>query len=165
MFLKDTCTQYQWLTILLLLYVICMCSCDNFVMFQFRNHFKLEEVKTLSQEWIVLQNEEDISLFTLVWRDTLPDIEAFVITRSLVLNVSLGNYLFMKAANHLPALSCIGEVLNLELFKKLMVFIFSTTFLLLGIAILNSSNTKIPSRIFLLCTFIDVYVISFVLNR
>ena len=65
-------------------------------MFQFRNHFKLEEVKTLSQEWIVLQNEEDISLFTLVWRDTLPDIEPFVITRSLVLNVSLGNYSFME---------------------------------------------------------------------
>ena len=44
-----------------------------------------EEVKSLSQEWIVLQNEEDISLFTVVRRDTLPDIDPFVITRSLVL--------------------------------------------------------------------------------
>ena len=70
----------------------------------------------------MLQNEEDISLFTVVRRDTLPDIEPFVITRSLVLSKCLSWELFIhgKAAYHLPAFSCIGEVLNLELFKKLM---------------------------------------------
>ena len=66
----------------------------------------------------MLQNEEDISLFTVVQRDTLPDIEPFVITRLLVL--SKMSLLETIAANHLSALSCIGEVLNLELFKKLM---------------------------------------------
>ena len=94
-------------------------------MFQFQAI--AEEVKSLSQEWIVLQNEEDISLFTVVQRDTLPDIDPFVITRSLVLSKCLSWKLFIhgKAANHLPALSCIGEVLNLELFKKLMGILYN----------------------------------------
>ena len=48
-----------------------------------------DEVKLLSQKWIVLLNEEDISLFTVVQRDTLPDIGPFVITRLLVLSKCL----------------------------------------------------------------------------
>ena len=70
----------------------------------------------------MLQNEKDISLFTVVERDNLPDNEPFFLTRSLVLSKCLSWKLFIhgKAANHLPALSCIGEVLNLELFEKLM---------------------------------------------
>ena len=70
----------------------------------------------------MLQNEEEISLFTVVRRDTLPHIEPFVITRSLVLSKCLSWELFIhgEAADHLPAFSCIGEVLNFELFKKLM---------------------------------------------
>ena len=70
----------------------------------------------------MLQNEEGISLYTVVRKDTLPDIELFVITRSLVFSKCLSWKLFIhgKAVYHLPALSCICEVLNLELFKKLM---------------------------------------------
>ena len=123
MFLKDTCAQNQWLTILLSLYVTCrFCM----IILSYFNSGTIsstiacaEEVKSLSQEWIMLQNEEDISLFTVVQLHILPDIEPFVITRSLVLSKFLSCKLFVHGScYHLSALSCIDEVLNLNFLRN-----------------------------------------------